>query len=168
MRWLAVGVVVALLAAPRPAAAGEPLGTMQVVHAPAASGALRYGSVVHVLRGLWRPDPTRVRFQWFRGEAEIKDATHQTYRLSAADVGKRIKARVYVKRRGYQWAQATDRTGRVGYRVPVRRTVTYRIETRGHLTTSVARFARLAAQTYADARGWRNAGVAFNRVRGPS
>ena len=58
--------------------------------------------------------------------------------------------------------------GRVGYRVPVRRTVTYRIETRGRITTSVREFARQAAQTYADPRGWRNAGVAFKRVRGPS
>ena len=56
----------------------------------------------------------------------------------------------------------------VGYRVPVRRTVTYRIETRGRITTSVREFARQAAQTYADPRGWRNAGVAFKRVRGPS
>jgi hypothetical protein len=163
-----LAALLAVLAPPVPTGAHEPLATMHVVHGPAVTGTLRYRSVVHVSRGLWKPNPTRVRFQWFRGETEIQGATHQTYRISPADVGKRLKARVYVKKRGYDWAQATDRTGRVDYRVPVRRHVTYRIETRGHITTSVARFARLAAQTYADPRGWRNAGVAFERVRGPA
>ena len=142
---------------------------MNLKREPVVTGTLRYGSVLHVSRGLWRPDPTRVRFQWYRGEAEIPGATRQAYRLGVADVGQRVKARVYVKKRGDEWAQATDRaSGTVGYRVPVRRTVTYRIETRGRITASVKEFARLAAQTYADPRGWRNAGVAFKRVRGPS
>ena len=130
---------------------------------------LRYGRTVKVTRGVWNLTPDRYRFQWFRNETEIPGATRQTYRLGVADVGRRIKARVYVKKRGYEWAQATARgDGRVGYRVAARRTVTYRIETRGRLTTSVREFARLAAQTYADPRGWRNAGVAFKRVNGPS
>ena len=130
---------------------------------------LRYGRTVKVTRGEWNRTPERYRFQWFRNETEIDGATRQTYRLGVADVGQRIKARVYVKKRRYEWAQATARSdGRVGYRVPVRRTVTYRIETRGSITTSVREFAQQAAQTYADPRGWRNAGVAFQRVRGAS
>jgi hypothetical protein len=168
MRGLALALLLAVLVASAPATAKEPLGTMHVSRQPVVTGQLRYGSVVRVSRGLWAPNPTRVRFQWFRGETEIPGATSQTYRLRAADVGRRLKARVHVKKRGYEWARATARTGRVGYRVPVRRTVTYRIETRGRITTSIARFARQAAQTYADPRGWRNAGVAFKRVRGPS
>jgi hypothetical protein len=169
MRALPLGVALAALLVPVPAAAHEPLDTIRVLREPVVTGALRYGSLLHVSRGRWRPDPTRVRFQWYRGETAIEGATRQTYRLGAADVGRRVKARVLVKKRGYEWAQATDRAdGRVGYRIPVRRTVTYRIETRGTITTSVKEFARLAAQTYADPRGWRNAGVAFERVRGPS
>ena len=79
---------------------------------------LRYGRTVKVTRGVWNRTPDRYRFQWFRNEIEIPGATRQTYRLGVADVGQRIKARVYVKKRGYEWAQATARgEGRVGYRV---------------------------------------------------
>ncbi len=151
-----------------PEAAPTALGELRVKAHPRVVGDLRFGQVVRVTLGRWKPQPTRVRFQWYRGEAAIHGATARTHRLGVADVGSRLKARVYVKRPGYDWAQITERTGVVGYRVPVRRTVTYRIETRGHLTTSVKDFARLAAQTYADPRGWRNAGVAFKRVNGPS
>ena len=90
--------------------------------------------------------------------------------LGVADVGHKIKVRERVKRLrlrlGRGWASSA--TAPVGYRVPVRRTVTYRIETRGAISTSVREFAQLAAQTYADPRGWRNAGVAFRRVNGRS
>jgi hypothetical protein len=133
------------------------------------TGDQRYGQTLRVSRGTWTRTPSRYRFQWIRSGKEIPGATDQTYRLGVADVGKRLKARVSVKRRGYAWARVTDRSEtRIGYRVPVRRTVTYRIETRGRITTSVREFARQAAQTYADPRGWRNAGVAVRRVNGPS
>ncbi len=133
------------------------------------SGVLRWGHTLKVSRGTWSETPSRYRIQWYRGRHEIPGATSQTYRIAVADVGRRLRARVYVKRPGYELAWATDKTDhRIGYRVPVRRTVTYRIETRGRLTSSVREFARLAAQTYADPRGWRNAGVAFRRVRGPA
>jgi Protein of unknown function (DUF3152) len=176
MRALLLGVLLAALLAPVPAstaardasAASEP-AELRLRNEIAIEGVLRYGRTVKVTRGEWNRTPDRYRFQWFRNEREISGATNQTYRLGVADVGQRIKARVYVKKRGYEWGQATARgAGSVGYRVPVRRTVTYRVETRGRITTSVREFARLAAQTYADPRGWRNAGVAFKRVSGSS
>lgn len=52
----------------------------------------------------------------------------------------------------------------VAHRRDVRRTVTYRVETRGTITTSVREFAAQARETYADARGWRASGVAFRQV----
>ncbi len=177
MRALLLGVLLVALLAPAPASTAAPAANesasgpteLRLRNEIAIEGVLRYGRTVKVTRGVWNLTPDRYRFQWFRNEIEIPGATRQTYRLGVADVGRRIKARVYVKKRGYEWAQATARgDGRVGYRVAARRTVTYRIETRGRLTTSVREFARLAAQTYADPRGWRNAGVAFKRVNGPS
>nr|WP_228500449.1 DUF3152 domain-containing protein [Nocardioides agariphilus] len=142
---------------------------LRLLHGVRISGVLRWGHTLKVSRGTWNEEPTRYRYQWYRGQVAIPGATSQTYRTAVADVGRRLKARVYVKKRGYELAWATDVADhRIGYRVPVRRTVTYRIETRGHITASVATFARLAAQTYADPRGWRNAGVAFKRVKGPS
>ena len=177
MRALLLGALVAALlspvsgssAAPVARSAADGTAELRLRNEIAIEGVLRFGRTVKVTRGVWSRNPDRYRFQWFRNEVEITGATRQTYRLGVADVGYRIKARVYVKKRGYDWAQATARgSGRVGYRVPVRRTVTYRIETRGRMTTSVREFARLAARTYADPRGWRNAGVAFKRVGGAS
>jgi hypothetical protein len=43
--------------------------------------------------------------------------------------------------------------------------VTYHVETRGAVGTSVAKFRGLAQQTFADPRGWRSAGVSFRRVK---
>ncbi len=174
MRAVLLGFLLAALLAPIPAVAdAAPVamdrGELRLRSGVEIEGVLRYGRTLKVTRGTWNRTPDRFGFQWYRGETEIPGATAQTYRLGALDVGAKVKARVYVHKRGYDGAQATARSdGAVGYRVPVRRTVTYRIETRGRITTSVREFARLAAQTYADARGWRNAGVAFKRVRGAS
>jgi hypothetical protein len=175
MRAVLLAILLTALLAPVPATAAPGLratgatAELRLRNELAVKGVLRYGRTLKVTRGTWNRTPDAYRFQWFRNETEIPGATRQTYRLGVADVGQRIKARVYVKKHGYGRAQATARgEGAVGYRVPVRRTVTYRIETRGHLTTSVREFARLAAQTYADPRGWRNAGVEFRRVRGTS
>ncbi len=176
MRALLLGILLTALLASVPSSSAAPVvGTrdaqaeLHLRNHIAIEGVLRYGRTVKVSRGTWNRTPDRYHFQWFRNESEIPGATGQAYRLGVADVGQRIKARVFVKKHGFAWAQATARGGTsVGYRVPVRRTVTYRIETRGHLTTSVREFARLAAQTYADPRGWRNAGVEFRRVKGAS
>jgi hypothetical protein len=171
---VALSVLVLGLLIPFPTrAATEPVavdrGALHLRTGVEIEGVLRYGRTLKVTRGTWNRAPDTYRFQWFRGETEIPGATGQTYRLGVADVGAKLKARVYVRKRGYDAAQATARSdGPVGYRVPTLRTVTYRIETRGRITASVRDFARLAAQTYADPRGWRNAGVAFKRVRGAS
>ena len=73
-----------------------------------------------VTRGTWNRTPDRYRFQWFRNETEIPGATRQTYRLGVADVGRRIKARVYVKKRGLR-VGAGDRARRRQGRLPRRR-----------------------------------------------
>jgi hypothetical protein len=177
MRAFLLGVLTAALLAPLPtdAAVAPDAHTSQARPAlelrsgVEITGVLRYGHTVKVSRGRWSRTPERYLFQWYRGETEIPGATSQTYRLGVADVGEKIKARVFAKKRGYDGGQATARSGTaVGYRIPPRRTVTYRIETRGRITASVKEFARQAAETYADPRGWRNAGVVLERVRGAS
>src|SRR5690606_13219636 len=44
------------------------------------------------------------------------------------------------------------------------KTFTYRIETRGRITTSLSTFVRQAQQTFDHPRGWRSAGYRFRRV----
>jgi len=48
---------------------------------------------------------------------------------------------------------------------PHSRTVTYQVETKGVVDSSLASFASQVAQTYADARGWSQLGVTFKQVQ---
>jgi hypothetical protein len=106
-----------------------------------------------------------VSYQWLRGTRPIPGATHPRYHYAPEDVGRRVRVRVVVRAAGYHPATATSpRAEQVAHRVDVRRTVTYHVETRGRITTSVKEFARLARQTYSDPRGWRGKGVRFVRV----
>jgi hypothetical protein len=132
---------------------------------PRITGVPRYTHTLSASPGEWSRKPARVRYQWRRGDAPIKGATRAAYLLQPADVGARISVTVTVRREGYRVARATSSaTGRIGHRVPVRRTVTYRIETRGRITADLAVFRRQVLQTYRDPRGWRSAGIAFRPV----
>lgn len=132
---------------------------------PAVRGVARYTRSVAATAGRWSAQPTRVRYQWLRNGRAIPGATSRRYAFAPADVGRRVRVKVTVKAPGYvTGARQSARSRPVAHRVDVRRTATYSIVTRGRVTASVRRFAREAAQTYADPRGWRGGGVAFRRV----
>lgn len=132
---------------------------------PRITGTPRYTHRLSATRGTWSKVPQRVSYRWLRDGRPIKGATRASYVLQAGDVGARVSVAVRVRREGYLPAQADSaRTARIGHRVPVRRTVTYRVETRGRITTSLATFKRQVLETYRDPRGWRSAGVAFRPV----
>jgi hypothetical protein len=103
------------------------------------------------------PDPT-VRYEWPDG------STGRTYRIRPGDVGSKVLLRITAKAPGYQPLTVKARSLRVRYRVDVRRKVTYQVETRGHITTSLKEFRAQAQQTYEDARGWRSSGIQFTPV----
>ncbi len=164
-RLLAPLLVVAGLALPAtPAsAASEPLENRQP---PRVLGEVRYGEVLRATTGRWSRQPEKVRYQWLRFGTPIPGATRPRYEVSWRDVGTRLRVEVRAKAPERGWGEArSDRTGRVGHRVDVRRTVRYHVETRGRITADLATFRRLVQQTYDDARGWRGAGVRFVPVR---
>jgi hypothetical protein len=148
-------------------AVSEP--TAKVVRAPLVNkrrpevvGIQRFARSVTASPGRWSADPGRVRYQWLRGGRPIRGATRALYRFVPRDVGRNIRVRVTVTAPGHKKGVATSpRTGPVRHRVDVRRTVTYRVRTKGAITASVREFRRLAQQTYADPRGWRAKGVRF-------
>lgn len=129
-------------------------------------GVQRYGSTVRAGSPGWSPTPKRVRYEWIRDGRTIRGATGKRYTFKPSDVGTRIRVKVTAKRPGY-----TDRTlwsprvGVVKHRVDVQRRVTYSVATRGRISTSLKTFKKQAAQTFADARGWRGGGVQFRQVR---
>ncbi|WP_143099805.1 DUF3152 domain-containing protein [Nocardioides psychrotolerans] len=140
-------------------------GTLTLRQSPHVVGTSRFGRTVQADPGRWSRTPQRTTYQWFRGPRPIDGATGRRYALAPDDVGRHVRVRVGVKVPGYRLATATSpRTAPVGHRVDLRRTVTYHVETRGRITTSMRDFKRLAQQSYDDPRGWRGKGVRFVRV----
>ena len=140
-------------------------GTLRLERSPAVVGDRRFGRTVTADPGRWSRTPQRTTYQWFRGPRPVAGATGRRYTFTPEDVGRHVRVGVTVRVPGYHPATRTSaRSGRVGHRVGVRRTVTYRVETRGRITTSLKDFRRLAQQTYDDPRGWRGKGVRFVRV----
>lgn len=133
---------------------------------PAVEGVQRFGRTVSATAGRWSTAPDTVRYQWLRDGRAIRGATRRTYTFAPADVGTRVRVQVTAYATGYRPAAAgsPDR-GEVRHRRDVRRVVTYVVRTNGRITANLGEFARQAAETYADARGWRGRGVEFRRVR---
>lgn len=132
---------------------------------PSFRGTPRYTRTLTARPGRWSGGAVTVRYRWLRSGKPITGATKRRYRLGHEDVGKRIRVRVTARRAGYAKATRLSRARKVRHRIGVRARVTYRVETRGRIATSLATFRRQARQTYADPRGWRNAGVEFREVR---
>ncbi|MCD4533993.1 DUF3152 domain-containing protein [Nocardioides sp. cx-169] len=129
---------------------------------PAVVGTQRFTRTVEASRGHWSSEPGRTTYQWLRGGRPIPGATARRYTYAPEDVGRHVRVQVTVRAVGYHPAAAlSPRTRPVGHRVDVRRTVTYHVETRGAITTSLRDFRRLAQETYEDPRGWRGKGVRF-------
>ncbi len=132
---------------------------------PRVRGEQRFTRTVRATTGRWSPRPKRTTYQWLRSGKPIKGATGHRYTFAPRDVGKRIRVQVRVNAPGYrQSTKRSAKTAPVAHRVRLRRSATYSIATRGRITTSVKTFARQAAQTFADPRGWRGGGTAFRRV----
>jgi Protein of unknown function (DUF3152) len=156
MRALLLGILLAVLLAPVPAWAREPLGNLVP---PTVGTEPVYGERIVVEPGTWTAEPVDYAYQWLRDGAPIDGATRRAYRPTLDDIDHPLAVVV----------TATDAAGNQGTVTTAPTAPTsHRIETRGRVAASVREFARQAAQTYADPRGWRNAGVAFERVRGPS
>ena len=127
-------------------------------------GEARYGSTLRMAGPRLRPRPERVIRYWMADGVGIAHADGRTYRIRPGDVGTRVLGVTVASRPGYRKLESVTEARTVRHRIDVRRTVSYHVETRGHVTASVADFRRLAQQTYDDPRGWRGAGIAFRRV----
>ena len=164
-----LATVLALLLTGHPAAAAiadDGLPALVAVEAPEVSGTPRAGQVLRAFPGRWQPRREETRYRWLRDGEPVRGARERRHRLTALDVGARMSVQVRVRAPGHAWTTAESaRTSRVDHATPVRRRVTWSVATRGRITTSVRDFARLAQETYDDARGWRAGGVQFRRVR---
>ena len=80
---------------------------------PAVSGARKVGGTLRVSKGKWSPTPSSHTFQWLRNGKSVKGATRTTYKLRRIDRGKKIKARVTIRRSGYTTRVSTTLARRI-------------------------------------------------------
>ena len=93
-------------------------GRLQISWTSAATGTVIAPTVLNVVRpsvrglalvgrtlsanvGTWRVTPTRYSYQWLRNGAAIRGAAGTTYRLTAADKGRKMSVKVVAARTGY-------------------------------------------------------------------
>ena len=130
------------------------------------AGEARWTHTLIARPGRYTAKPSKVTYQWLRGQQPVEGATARKYAVRPEDVGARLRVQLTVLSPGYQpLVLLTKPTPVVRHRVDVRRTVRYHVETRGRITTSLQEFRSQAQQTYDDPRGWRAAGIRFVPVK---
>ncbi|MFF8817137.1 hypothetical protein ACF07D_03950 [Leucobacter sp. NPDC015123] len=75
---------------------------------PTISGTAAVGYTLTGAPGAWGPKPVKLQYQWLRNGAAIPKATGATYKLAAADIGKRITFRVTGTLGGYGTVSQTS------------------------------------------------------------
>lgn len=88
---------------------------LMVVKAPAISGKAQVGKKLKVSKGSWSASPSKYTFQWKRNGKAIKKATKASYRVKAADAGKRLTVTVTAKRAGNTKGKATSAAKAIGF-----------------------------------------------------
>ena len=138
-------------------------GTFTNTSRPSISGSAKLGRKLTGRTGRFSRKTDAVSYRWLRDGRPITGATGRTYKVRSADVGTQVTFRVKASREGFSTVTAVSRSKTITQR-RVRKTVTYSVATRGHVSASLSTFKRLAQQTYDDPRGWRAMGVRFKRV----
>jgi surface antigen len=103
---------------------------------PKLTGPLVYGETLTVTAGAPTPSAATPTYQWYRGSTPITGATAASYRLGAADVGRRINARVTLAAPDWDSSTAWAATSSTSVR------------SRGTLTTQATRSGRRALLTF--------------------
>ncbi|WP_456695891.1 family 78 glycoside hydrolase catalytic domain [Aeromicrobium sp. P5_D10] len=76
--------------------------------APQVKGTAKYGSTLTATAGTWNTKGLTFRYQWLRDGKAISGRTAASYKLSAADVGRRIAVRVTASKTGLAAKTATS------------------------------------------------------------
>ena len=164
-----VSAVAAATPAPQPTVEPppEPPKVITTVSPPKITGTIRYRSkLVRTIGTYSETSGMTQHTQWLRNGAPIAKATGPTYALGVSDVGARISVRVTVSKPGFTSAVSQSApTSAIKHVRDVRKTVNFRIATRGKTSTSQASFSKEVNQILNDPRGWRSDGIAFKEVK---
>jgi hypothetical protein len=88
-------------------------GTLSNFTAPSIKGVPVPGTVLRLVRGDWGPDPVTLTIQWLRNGKPVPGSTGSAYRLTRADRGKVVAARVTASKPGYKDLTLVAKTQRV-------------------------------------------------------
>ncbi|HEX2895852.1 MAG TPA: hypothetical protein VHO29_17750 [Marmoricola sp.] len=83
-------------------------GTLTPTGPITLQGSGSVGSLLTILPFTWNQPDTTTTYQWYRGTSVISGATGSTYTVTASDVGKTIKVRVFGQKVGYDTGAGTD------------------------------------------------------------
>mgnify|MGYP002073549473 FL=1 len=84
-------------------------GTLTAKPTPKISGTAKVGKKLTAVAGKWKPATVTLGYQWYRNGAKIKKATKSTYKVAAADKGKRLTVKVTGKKAGYASVTKTSK-----------------------------------------------------------
>jgi hypothetical protein len=89
-------------------------GSIRIVSTPTIRGAARVGKKLTVSAGQTAPTGIKVTFQWVRGGTVVKESSAAGYRITRADLGRRLWVRATYSLPGYtDRVVKTSRTDRV-------------------------------------------------------
>ncbi|MBK7819591.1 MAG: hypothetical protein IPJ61_00580 [Tessaracoccus sp.] len=86
----------------------DPVANEVTAGTPTISGTVRVGSTLSAVPGDWGPTGVAVSYQWLRAGTEISGATAATYKLVAADQGRKISVKVTGAYAGYRSVSKTS------------------------------------------------------------
>jgi len=75
---------------------------------PVIAGQAGSGQTLRAPAGKWQPAPVQLSYQWNRNGSPIRGATSESYRLTSADIGRRITVTVTGKRNDYDSKSLTS------------------------------------------------------------
>jgi len=101
-------LLLAGLATPETANAATAPRALTATPTPHISGATTVGSTVKAAAGTWKPVPVKVKFAWKRNGQAIAHAGASTYKLSTADIGRKITVTTTGSRAGYKTVSRTS------------------------------------------------------------
>jgi hypothetical protein len=94
---------------PSPSPSPSPSGKeFTAVSVPKIRGSVKVGKKLTADAGAWGPGDVALSYQWYRSGAKIAKATKPTYKLVAADRGKKITVKVTGTKPGYTTVSKTS------------------------------------------------------------
>ncbi|WP_423847997.1 CHAP domain-containing protein [Aeromicrobium sp.] len=87
--------------------------------APKISGEVRTGEWLMVDPGTWGPDGVELSYQWFRGDHAVSSGTNTRYKVSTADLGKKLSVTVTGRKKSLTTVSKTSEPTAAAKATPV-------------------------------------------------